>query len=173
MDPQSDLSMDKNDCLDYLVIDSGYTALLISNFGFNNCELIMTDLSVPRNGEYRLSHTNKSNLYDIRCRNELNHVEDQDLIEFMETCLLIYDGVWGNGLYRIGNNDDIDKLLHIINTKEISTLGIICFKCKNRLDIMKRIGILQQFGFARLHKHVDTEYIEMDGTLVAVAKYRN
>jgi len=159
--------------LDYLVVDSGYTALLILQLGFNKVKLIKQDESIGslKTDVQRLIHDGVDACKVIKERNLLDGIDDTDIIEFINSCIFIYDGVWGAGLYKIGDDDEVDRLVKILKDTGHSVFGLICFRCTNVSMANERIKLLRQIRLSRLDRHVDDEIIDKDGLRIMISKF--
>lgn len=161
--------------LDYVIINSGYTARLVKRLAYNNITVIKENTSEDtynKNGVYRIKHVikggndsddEKSN--EEECDDEESEEEDEIYYSIMDrtelsfkdfdwkeqvdllinNCMFINDGLWGNGLYKIGDDATIDLILKAQG--DTQHRGTICYKCGSLGYAMRIIDVLQKVSY--------------------------
>jgi hypothetical protein len=157
--------------LDYLIVNTGYTSRLIKRLGFDQ-EICLQENALKstykkkgHNNIYKVGYSfdyktkdGISKIMASKFSKELDnafHFNDdgddaiENFVRFIDSCVYIYDDLWGQGLYKISDDsNEINKIMSILDAKKIYKCGTICFKCKSRKDIQfftkiyKRIGSL-------------------------------
>ena len=132
---------------EYCIIASGYTARLINYFAFD--EIILEKSSDTNNNIFRVSHKNfnKNILQKIINKNaDYNSPSKDEIMSFLEDSIFIDDSLWGKGLYKLGDDDEINKIKNILDTNSLKLDGIICFK-SNGINCINYINILEKCNF--------------------------
>lgn len=91
---------------------------------------------------------------------------------FITSCVYIYDDLWGNGLYKISDeNDEIDKVISIMDANKISKCGTICFRCKSRKDIAMFTNIIKKLNYCQMFEYEGDEYVDSDDLVISIASF--
>ena len=188
--------------LDYLIVNTGYTSRLIKLLGFDKVELIKenafpkgTYTKDGHNNVYKVGYT-----FDYRSQEGVDKIRNSankwrrkldeaftfydrpggvlpdEYIEafddFINSCVYIYDDLWGNGLYKISNeNDEINKVMSILDAHKIEKNGTVCFICKERDDIALFTNIIKKLEYCRTFDYLGDRYVDSDDLVITVASF--
>ncbi len=182
--------------LDYLIINTGYTSRIIDRLGFDKIECIQENAFTPEHDEY--DGQGQNNIYkvgytfDYRTEEgfkkamkkpyyrmsafDIRQSKDDlpKFTSFIESCVYICDDLWGQGLYKISDNDaEINKIISILDKKGISKYGTICFRCKSRKDISFFKHIIEELGYCAIFNYEGDEYVdcEEDELIITIASF--
>lgn len=170
--------MSRND-LDYVVINTSYTFRLIDKLAFNKIDTITenTNEKYDGNGVYRISHLyNTEQEKYSKIEQETEFIDSFEIFmepinKFIDNCLFIHDMIGGQGLYKIGNDDEIEKVLKVLDENEIDKNGIVCLKCTNRSDIIGHLNILKDLDYCKMFGYAGDLYIDTDEMIITVVNY--
>lgn len=157
----------------YSIIACGYTSRLVNYFAFDIIEEKSSDSQdkYHSNGVYRISHSHSTE------KNKYEHIQDDDdcleisdIDTFLSNCIFIKDGLWGKGLYKLGDDGVINDIIELLNTRtrRFEIDGIICFKSD---DYETYINILEQChfcAFCNMESVSNITTIENDNTILTV-----
>lgn len=180
--------------LDYVLINTGYTSRLIKLLGFDVINCIKSSSVEDKNKVFRVGYSHdidKTTTADIdkilergsKWRGNLNEAftfddrengiipDDyiEEFINFMKNCLFIYDDLWGEGLYKIGDDEEIEKVLSSLKGHNLS--GTICFNCGTRDDIMSYATFLKKLEYCVFFDYEGDSYINCPDMVITVASF--
>lgn len=166
-------------CLDYVVIRTGYTARLVNKLAFNNIDVINEAMSneLYKNGVYRISHSYSTvekrdlHIQSVVQFDDFFETYEISIDKFIDNCLFINDGLWGNGLYKVGDDTEIDKVLNVLKLNDINTTGIVCLKCNTRSDIIGYLGTLKDLHYCNMVEYCGDEYVDTDEMIITIVEY--
>ena len=183
--------------LDYLIIQTGYTSRIISRLGFDKIDCIKKNALTKKNGKpgkkghsdifkvgYSFDYKTKEGISKImatkfgkKLDDTFNFIADgDDAIEefsrFMDSLIYVYDDLWGTGLYNVSDNDqEINKIMSILDAKGIGKDGTICFRCDARKDITFFTNIIKKLDYCQMFEYLGDEYVDTDELVITVASF--
>ena len=96
----------------------------------------------------------------------------EEFSRFMDSLIYVYDGLWGTGIYNISDNDqEINKIMSILDAKGIGKDGTICFRCDARKDITFFTNIIKKLDYCQMFDYLGDEYIDTDELVITIASF--
>jgi len=195
-------SKSNKNALDYLIVNTGYTSRLVTRLGFDKVDLVMENAWKKKKGDkirhnniykvgYSFDYKSQEGIDKIR-NNVGDSCEELDnaftfddrpggvlpneyiteFDEFINSCLYIYDDLWGNGLYKVSDNDEeINKVIAVLDANKIGKYGTVCFRCKSRDDIKKFTKIIRKLDYCQMFDYEGDEYVDTDELIITVASF--
>ena len=183
--------------LDYLIVNTGYTSRIISRLGFDKIDCVQKNALTKKNGKpgkkghsdiykvgYTFDYKTKEGISKIvaskfgkKLDDTFNFIADgddatQEFSRFIDSCVYIYDSLWGTGLYITnGESEEINKIMSILDAKGIEKDGTICFRCDARKDITFFTNIIKKLDYCQMFDYLGDEYIDTDELVITVASF--
>ena len=183
--------------LDYLIVNTGYTSRIINRLGFDKIDCVQKNALTKKNGKpgkkghsdifkvgYSFDHKTKDGISKIMATKFGKELDDafnfkmdggeaiEEFSRFMDSLIYVYDDLWGQGLYIISDNDqEINKIMSILDAKGIYKDGTICFRCDSRKDIQFFTNIIKNLDYCRMFDYEGDEDIDTDELVITVASF--